>query len=78
MTPQMRMFIAGTALVVLAMVVWPAVARWWRRRQIRKELQLLRGGRPHLHFTSYGELAERPPRKPVVRPERPRGDHDAA
>lgn len=77
MTPSLRLFIAATALLVLTLSLVDPAPRWWRRRQLRKELQLLRGGKPRPIFTSYGELEERPPRPPI-RSLRNRGDHDAA
>jgi len=52
-----------------------AVLRWWRRRALRKELEVLRGGRPM--FTGYGDLVDRPPRPPL-RSLRKRGEDDHA
>jgi len=77
MNEELRIVIASLAVLVLALSLLRPIARWRRRRAIRKELQLLRGGRPEPMFTSYGELVERPPRPPV-RSLRKRGDHDAA
>lgn len=77
MSEFVRLLIATVAVAVLALSLVRPIARWWRRRQIRKELQLLRGGRPEAMFTMYGDLVDKPPRPPI-RSLRNRGDHDAA
>lgn len=51
--------------------------RWWHRRQLRRELRILRGGRPAPLFSFYPELEDLAPRPPV-RSLRRRGDDDAA
>lgn len=63
--------------LAIAGAVGRSIRRAWRRHQLRKELRILRGGRPEPIFTSYGEFATRPQRPPV-RSLRKRGDDDVA
>lgn len=77
------LILAGHVALAVGSVLWlgftilGAIGRWWRRRQLRRELQVLRGGRPSPLFSFYPELDDRAPRPPV-RSLRRRGDDDAA
>jgi hypothetical protein len=69
---------AGVLVASGVLAVLGGVRRWWVRRAIRKELQLLRGGKAAPMFTTYGELEDRTPRPPIRSLRTRRGDHDAA
>lgn len=76
--------LAGYIALVVGALIWLVLTtvrlglRGLRRRQLRRELQLLRGGRTVPTFTDYGDPEDRRGPKPPVKSLRRRGDHDAA
>lgn len=70
--------IATLSLIALAVERAFALRRWWHRYQIRRQLSVLRGGRPRPVFTDEGDLVQRTPRPPVRSLRQSRDDHHAA
>lgn len=74
--------IAVGALLWLVSVIVIAAARAVNRWRLRRELRLLRGGRPSPWFRLYPELddhgRETPPRPPLRSLRKARGENDAA